>query len=125
MKLAGSEKVIIKTYNIIYELFDEIDEVVEAVRRGNIVEVLGSAEVVALFPYNQEIALGVKVTSGRIAKGDQVKIMRKNEELGRARIKSLRSGKQDITRMEKGGEAGVILSQKLDILTGDSIIPIG
>lgn len=125
IKLANSEKVIIKTYNIIYELFTEIDEVIEAIKKGNLVEVFGEAEVIALFPYNDEMALGIKIKSGRIARGDQVKIIRNGEEIGRARIKSLRRGKEDITRMEKGSEAGVLLSAKLDILTGDSIIPIG
>ncbi|MBI3955467.1 hypothetical protein HY338_03415 [Candidatus Gottesmanbacteria bacterium] len=51
--------------------------------------------------------------------------MRGDEELGRAKIKSLRHAKDDISKAEQGKEAGVILSQKLDFLTGDSIIAIG
>ena len=61
----------------------------------------------------------------RIARGDQVKIVRGKTELARTRIKSLRSGKEDITRAQQGAEAGVLFSQNIEILTGDSIISIG
>ncbi len=125
LKLADSEKVIIKTYNIIYELIDEIDEVVEALKQGNLVNILGEAKVIALFNIKDQIIAGVKVIKGRIARGDQVKIMRKDEEIGRAKIKSLRHNKEDITKSEQGSEAGLILSQNIEILTGDSIISIG
>lgn len=125
VKLAESEKVLIKTYHIIYELIDEITEVVEAIREGNLVNVLGEAKILALFPMKDQLIAGLKVISGRIARGDQVKVVRGEKELGRAKIKSLRHGKEDITKAEQGSEAGIILSQKIDLLTGDSIISIG
>lgn len=125
IKLAQSEKVLIKTYNIIYELFDEIKDVVEAIRKGNLVTILGEAKIAALFPMKNEIIAGVKIISGRIARGDQVKIMRGEKEIGRTRIKSLRFGKEDVTKAEQGKEAGVLLSQNVELLTGDSIISIG
>jgi translation initiation factor IF-2 len=124
-KLAESEKVIVKTYNIIYELIKEIDDVISAIRQGNLVKILGEAKVIAIFPFNDQKVAGVKVTKGRIARGDQVKIVRSEKELGRARIKSLRHGKEDINSTSTGSEAGLILSQDIDILTGDSIISIG
>ena len=55
-----------------------------------------------------EIIAGVKVISGQIARGDQVKIVREDKEIGRARIKSLRHGKEDINKAEQGTEAGVL-----------------
>ncbi len=125
MKLAESEKVIVKTYNIIYELFDELDEVIEAIKTGNMVKVLGEAKIIALFPIKDQVVAGVKVISGRLARGDEVKIMRGKQELIRTKIKSLRHGKEDITVSSQGSEAGVLLSHKLDLLTGDSIIAIG
>ena len=125
LKLAESEKVILKTYNIIYELLSEIDDVVEAALKGNLVEILGEAKIIAIFPMKDQIIAGIKVTSGRIARGDKVKIVRKDEELNRTRIKSLRHKKEDITRAELGSEAGVIFSENIALLTGDSIISIG
>lgn len=124
-RLAQSEKVLIKTYTIIYELFNELDDVVEAIRLGNLVTILGEAKVLALFPFEGEQVAGIKVSAGRIARGDQIKIMRGEEELGRARIKSLRHKKEDITKAEIGTEAGALFSHPFDLLTGDSIIAIG
>jgi len=124
-KLAQSEKVILKTYNIIYELIEEIDDVVTAALSGNLVEILGEAKIIAAFSVKDQHVAGVKVTSGRIARGDKVKIVRIDEEIGRSRIKSLRHGKEDITKAEQGVEAGVVLADNLAFLTGDSIISIG
>jgi len=124
-KLASSEKVFLKSYNIIYEMFDEIADVIEALKKGNLVTVFGEAQVIAVFNIKNEIIAGLKVVSGRIARGDQIKVVRNNTEIGRAKIKSLRHQKEDITKAEQGKEAGAILSQKIEILTGDSIIAIG
>lgn len=125
VKLASAEKVIIRSYNIIYELFDELEEVAIALKEGNLVTVLGEAKIIALFPMKQEMIAGIKVISGRIARGDQVKIVREEKEIGRSKIKSLRHLKEDVNKAEQGTEAGLILSQKLDLLTGDAIIAIG
>lgn len=124
-KLAETEKVIVKTYPIIYELIEEIDDLIEAVRLGNLVTVLGESKILATFTIKNQKIAGVKVMKGRIARGDQVKIIRENQELGRTRIKSLRHGKEDVTVAEQGSEAGVLFTQNIDYLTGDSIISIG
>jgi translation initiation factor IF-2 len=124
-KLAQTEKVILKTYNIIYELIDEIGDVAEALKKGNLVEILGEAKVMALFPFDNDTIAGVKILKGRLARGDQVKIMRNEEEIGRTRIKTLKHLKDEVNRVEEGKEAGVLLMQKLEVLTGDSIISIG
>jgi len=125
VKLATSEKVMIKTYHIIYEMLDEIDEVVEALRTGGLEDELGKGRVLAQFEIKGEKVAGIKVISGRIAKGDKVKVLRGEKEIGRARIKSLRHKKEEITKAELGVEAGLTLSQKLDFLPDDDIIAIG
>lgn len=125
VKLATSEKIMIKTYNIIYEMLDEIDEVVEALRTGGLEEVLGEAKVLVQFDIKGERIAGVKVVSGRIAKGDKIKILRGDAEIGRARIKTLRHLKEEITKAEQGSEAGLTLSTKFDFLPNDAIISIG
>jgi translation initiation factor IF-2 len=125
VKLAQSEKVMMKIYSIIYEMLSEIDEVAEALQSGGLEEVLGEGRIIAIFEMKKDKIAGIKVISGRIAKGDKVKIMREEKEIGRTRIKSLRHGKEDITKAEQGVEAGVSFSSKLDFLINDSIIAIG
>lgn len=124
-KLANSEKVLIKTYNIIYELFDEIVDLIEAIKKGDLVTVLGEAKVLAIFNIKNETIVGAKVLKGRIAKGDQVKVLRNDQEIIRTKIKTLRHLKTEITKAETGQEIGIGLMQKAEILTGDSIISIG
>lgn len=125
VKLATSEKVMIKTYTIIYEMLSEIDEVSEALRTGGLEEVSGEAKILVQFDIKGEKIAGVKIISGRIAKGDKVKVVRGTTEIGRSRIKSLRHQKEEITKAEQGTEAGVVLTQKLDFLINDVIISIG
>jgi len=125
LKLAQSEKVLIKTYNIIYELFDEIVDVIEALKKGDLVTILGEAKVLELFNFKGETIIGARVIKGRIARGDAVKVMRNKTEIGRTKIKSLKHHKEDITKAETGSEIGIGLAQKMEMLTGDSIISIG
>ena len=68
---------------------------------------------------------GIKVISGRIAKGDKVKIINKGKEIDKAHIKSLKHHKKSINKAEKGMEAGAKLSKNIDLLTDYSIISIG
>lgn len=125
IKLAKSERVIIKTYNIIYNLVEETTEVVDAIIYGKLEPILGEAKILALFPIKERTVAGVKVIEGRLNLGDNVKVTRKEEEIGRAKIKSLRLGKKDIKSAKKDAQAGVLLSTEFKLLTGDSIIAIG
>ncbi len=124
-RLATAEKIIIKTYSIIYELFNEINEVVEAVKQRGELNILGEAKIIALFPIKDNVVAGAKVISGRIARGDKVVIQSGKKEIAQTKIKSLRHGKKDITKAEKGNEVGILFTQKIDLLTDYSIISIG
>ncbi len=122
-KLATTESVIFRSYKIIYELIDELREVAEGMREvlGGERE-LGEATIIAEFPFDGQRILGVKITSGRIAKGDMVKIMRSNVEKGKAKVKSVRQGKNEVTKVTEGHECGVLLDKPLDFMLGDGII---
>lgn len=123
-KLARVEKVIYRTYSIIYELLDEMKDVVDGMAEVLSLERdLGKAKIVAEFPFDKDRIAGTKVLSGRLARGDSVRIMRKDEEIARVRIKSLHRGKDDITKMETGGECGVLFDKKVDFTLQDDIIP--
>lgn len=122
-KLATYEKVIIRTYTIIYELLDEMAEVVENMEVLLIRErELGKGVIIAEFPFDHDRIAGIKVTSGRLARGDTVRIMRGENEIGRARIKSIRQGKAEVTKIEVGGECGLLLDKKVEFLLQDGII---
>lgn len=122
-KLATHEKVIYRIYTIIYELLDEMADVVTGMEDLLVRErELGRGTIIAEFPYEKDRIAGTKVTSGRLAKGDFVRVMRGEEEIGRARIKSIRQGKNETTKVEVGGECGVFLDKKVDFALQDGII---
>ena len=122
-KLARVEKVIYRTYSIIYELLEEMDDVVDGMEELLSAErELGRGMIIAEFPYNKDRIAGTKVLSGRLAKGDTVRLMRGEEEIARMRIKSLRQGKNDVTKVEAGTECGVFFDKKVDFTLQDVII---
>lgn len=122
-KLASYEKVLIRTYTIIYELLDEMKDVVTNMEALLVRErELGVGQIIAEFPFDRDRIAGTKVTSGRLARGDMVRVMRGDTEVGKARIKSIHQGKTELTKIEVGGECGVLLDKKVDFTLQDAII---
>jgi len=122
VKLAATEKVLLKNYLIIYEMMDEIQDLLDGKILSLQEEVFGNAKILARFPFEKTEVLGIVVTDGRIARGDRVRVMRKDETIGEANISSVRQGKNTVSKVEKGQEAGIILSPSLDFTIGDVLI---
>lgn len=124
-KLAKTEKVIFRIYTIIYELLEELSDVVSGMKEVVSGErELGESRVIAEFPYEGMRIAGVKVLSGRIARGDLVKVMRADAEIGRGKIKTIRIEKEDVSRVSAGKECGILFDRKLDFDRNDAIIAI-
>lgn len=118
IKLAQAEKVLVRTYKIIYELLDELKDAAAGMLEPEVTEeVLGTGEIVAEFPYEKLRVAGVQVTDGRIARGDLVKV---NDQ--QSKVKSLRVGKEEANKVEKGKECGVLLEPQVDFEVGNGII---
>ena len=121
-KLCSVEKVLFKNYNIIYELIDEINDVVRGKQLKVEEEIFGKVKVLASFPFEKTKVLGITVQDGRVARGDKVRLIRKDEIIGEARISSMRVGKNPVSKVEKGHEAGITLSPFLDFTIGDMLV---
>jgi len=122
-KLAEVEKVLVRTYKIIYELLDELDDAANGMLTPiETEEVLGKGQVIAEFPFEKLRVCGTRVTEGRIARGDLVKIMRGEETVGQSRIKSVRVGKEESNKVDPGKECGIFLEPQIDFRVGDAII---
>ncbi len=120
--LALSEKVLLRNYEVIYELLDEVKDAQEGKLLSQMEQVYGSAKILQKFPFEKTFAFGVSVTDGRVAKGDKVRILRGEDTVVETTINSLRIGKNPTSKVEKGNEAGLVLTNPLDILVGDVII---
>ncbi len=121
-KLAFQEKVLLKNYNIIYELIDEVSEVLKGKELELQEKIFGKAKVLASFPFEKTQVLGIGVLEGRIAKGDKIRLMRKEETVGESTITSVRQGKNSISKIEQGTEGGILISPFLDFRIGDMLL---
>jgi translation initiation factor IF-2 len=121
-KLAMTEKVLAKNYTIIYEMLDEIRDVIEGKVHARMEQIFGQARILASFPYEKSLVLGVAVQDGRIARGDKIRLLRGEETVGESTITSLRQGKNQTSKVEKGQEAGIIITPALDFQVGDVVL---
>ncbi|NTU72895.1 translation initiation factor IF-2 [Candidatus Roizmanbacteria bacterium] len=122
-ELAKQEKVIIKTYNIIYELLDELYEVSQLLKEKEEKEksLKGEAKILATFIIEGEKIFGIKVLKGKINLGDPIELHRDNNPIGKTKVVSLKNRAKPVQEVKKEQEAGVVLSPPLDIKIGDMI----
>jgi len=120
--LARTEKVLVKTYTIIYEMIDEISDFIQGKIEALQEEILGIAKIIASFPFEKTKVCGIKVTEGRIAKGDKVRLVREDVAVGESHVQSVRKGKEQTSKIEQAEEGGIILSPFLDFTIGDVLI---
>lgn len=122
-KLAENEHVLIRTYNIIYELLEDVEEVVNTLLEvGQLEEVLGKANIIAEFPHgkNERIA-GCRMIEGTIAKGQRIRIVKEGEIIGETKLKSLKKVKEEVNKVEKGNDCGMLFDPSLDFQIGDVV----
>lgn len=120
-KLAEVEHVTIKSFKIIYELLDESQKLLTP----KIIEkILGKAIIAAEFKMNGDHVAGCRCTEGVISRGDQLKIMRGEQQIGLTKFKSLQSGKNLVDKVKSGAEFGAVFNTGVDFKLQDSIIAI-
>ncbi|HAS84882.1 MAG TPA: translation initiation factor IF-2 [Candidatus Yonathbacteria bacterium] len=111
----------IKTFDIIYKLSEWLNE--ELDRRTPKVmgeEVVGMAKILKTFSATKhKQVIGGKVTSGTLEVGAQVKIMRRDVEIGRGKIEGLQAQKLPAKKVEEGNECGMMIDGKIEIAGGD------
>jgi len=119
-KLAELEGVKIKTFRVIYEMFKEVEEIV----KSGIKEVLGTAQIVASFPFDNKKVAGCKMLKGRISKSDQLTLTRAEREIGKVKILSLKKQKEEVPEVREGAEFGILFVPQLDFQIGDVLVSV-
>lgn len=123
-KLAETEGVLFKTYNIIYELLEEIREVVVELQKPKPKEkILGKAKIIAEFQGSSGRIAGCKVSEGRISKSDNLRIERDQKTVfDNLKVSSMRHLKKDVDKVSMGMECGIVLIPEVDFRVGDMIV---
>ncbi len=113
----------IKSFDIIYNLVTYIkDVVISKVPKEYYDESSGTAKVLAIFSKNKDKQiLGGKVQEGSIKVGSEIKILRRDAEIGRGKIKELQQTKKRTDEVNEGFEFGCMIESKTEIALGDKI----
>lgn len=122
-KLAETEKVDIRLYNIIYDAINEIKSALEGMLSPVVSEeVVATLLVKDVFkvPKAGTIA-GCSVQDGKIMRSNKVRLFREGIAVYEGEISSLRRFKDDVREVEKGFECGLSIANFNDIKTGDII----
>ncbi len=121
--LAKQEKVVIKVYDIIYELLDELMEVADLLKEREEREknIKGEAKVAALFVIHDEKVCGVRMTKGKANVGDKIEVHRGDTLVGKSKLVSLRIRAKQVEDVKKDQEAGMVFEPRLDIKVSDMI----
>lgn len=122
-KLAETEKVDIRLYNIIYDAINEIKSALEGMLSPVVSEeVVATLLVKDVFkvPKAGTIA-GCSVQDGKIMRSNKVRLFREGIAVYEGEISSLRRFKDDVREVEKGFECGLSIANYNDIKAGDII----
>src|SRR5262245_52076714 len=119
--LAEREGVEIRTYRVIYQLTEDIEQaLVGMLRPVETEETLGEAEVRALFKVSRLGTIaGCMVTNGLIRRGAQVRVVRDGTVIHETTISQLKRFKDDAREVSEGFECGILLDGFNDVKEGD------
>jgi translation initiation factor IF-2 len=119
--LAEREGVEIRTYRVIYQLTQDIEQaLVGMLKPVETEETLGEAEVRALFKVSRLGTIaGCMVTSGVVRRGAQVRVVRDGTVIHETTIAQLKRFKDDAREVAEGFECGILLDGFNDVKEGD------
>jgi translation initiation factor IF-2 len=122
-ELAAAEDVEIRTYEIIYQVLEDIENALLGLLQPEFEEVVtGEAEVREIFsvPRVGKVA-GCYVTNGVITRNSKVRFLREGTVIWKGTITSLKRFKDDAREVQSGFECGIGLSDFQDLKQGDVI----
>ena len=111
-KVARHLGVSIREYNVIYDLFDDIQTMVDDIIGPQYEEKnIGKAIVKAVFPLGKNYVAGSFVNEGKIIKGCYIKVSRDGTMVYEGVLSSLKQFKQDISEIEENSECGIYVEE--------------
>ena len=122
-RLAESEGVDIRTYDIIYRLIDDVDKALKGLLEPTYVKMLiGEAEVRDTFhiPSLGTVA-GCYVREGEARRNARARVIRDGSQLHDGPVSSLKRFSEDVREVRKGYECGIGLAGFDDFEVGDVI----
>ena len=125
-RMAETNKVDVRLYEIIYELADDMKAALEGMldpEKSEVVE--GRAEVKQLFPGKGFVIAGSIIREGRVTRGAKVRVIRGGNLVATDVIESLRRFRDDVREVKEGQECGIGLGASVTVQEGDILEIIG
>ena len=122
-KVARHLSVIIKEYDVIYDLFDDIQVMVDDIIGPQYEErSIGKAIVKTVFPLGKNYVAGSLVTEGKMIKGCHIKVSRGETQVYEGILSSLKQLKQDVREIVQDSECGIYIEEFNDWEENDTIL---
>ena len=126
-ELIAKEGIDVKTYNIIYELANDIKAAVEGMLEPKLKRIfLGRAEVRKMFKLSRSGTIaGCFVTKGKIIRNSSVSVVRNGTVAFEGNLSSLKRFKDDVREVLEGFECGLSVAGFEQLSEGDVIEAYG
>ena len=120
---AEKRSVEIRTYNIIYELIEDIEKAAKGMLEPKFEEQhLGTAEIRVRFQFSRKgIIAGSYITEGKVTRNAQCRVTRAKKEVYAGKVATLRHLKDDVREVTLGMECGLTFEDWVDFQEGDIV----
>lgn len=121
-ELALRHNIEIKPFNVIYKLTEYFAEVIsQRTPKIQSEEVRGALKILKVFSQTKDKqVIGGKILNGAVVTHDKVRVMRRDNEIGRGEILELQQGKSKVKEV-LNGECGIQVEAKVTIAPGDTL----
>ena len=121
--LAEQEKVDIRTYRVIYQAIEDVENAMKGLFKPVYKEVvIGTISVRNIFKVSGVGTIaGAYVSEGKVTRNAEVRVVRDGIVIHEGKIASLRRFKDDVKEVAQGYECGIGIENFNDIREGDSI----
>ena len=113
----------VKTFDIIYKIGEWLaEEVAKKTPKEMVEEVSAKVKVLKAFSsIKDKHIIGGRVESGVVKVGQEAKIMRKEVEIGKGRIKEIQQEKEKVGEVHEGVEFGCQFQSEIPPAPGDKL----
>jgi translation initiation factor IF-2 len=112
----------IKTYNIIYNMIDDVTGMLTGMMSAKFTETnTGQADVKEVFKIPKGVVAGCMVVDGKLVRGGLVRVIREGVVIFEGELTSLKRFKDDVKEISNGYECGVVIEGYTDVVPGDVI----
>ena len=112
----------IKTYNVIYNMIDDVTGMLTGMMSAKFTETnTGQADVKEVFKIPKGVVAGCMVVDGKLVRGGLVRVIREGVVIFEGELTSLKRFKDDVKEISNGYECGVVIEGYTDVVPGDVI----